>query len=623
MSDIGDEADSRTASVGQQRPRSARSSTRSSRDGDSRPAKRRRRNRSRAEDMKDIVPRGASFSATPLEVDPAEDSSSDAKSSSDFEKSEESEPENAARANPHVGSTVPAISWNQGRKSAIRTTLGKRKTIDDSAPRPPPSQPKSASEPDIIPSKNAPSSSASLPSTTATKTTKPKQFAAVNAYWKSQDESASSEHSEDEDRSESEDSSDLEEGEVNSDSDDMESDPDTPGPDNESESDSDSAGSDLDDSLLLNIGSKSDDGNEDHSDHELMANGITNGDTKNTPGSSSVPFQRSTETKEQAFQSFTEKYPVAPTVLADLAEEDLKRQVDYWYWFRKVTPADYGTLPPGCFECLKRGHMSDVCPDKECPHCGKWGEHTAFWCPVWLRCEKCRERGHCEAECTSRLRCSAEEVPCEICGGTDHVERTCLRRIQLPMYEPDTITGSNQFRISISCSHCLSNSHIIGDCPNRVQTQETAWISLRGISPSRIININTATGPEPPRPINYQEGRGRPQGRRGGLNVRSDSSSDNDVLPLRAASNRNPPRGNPPPPPRNTRGRGRAAANAPPPRGRGRGAARGAAQGFGGPGGPGGSGRGRGNGRGGRGGPPGGRGRGAPRGGPRGGRRGN
>ncbi|KAJ5640641.1 hypothetical protein N7528_000266 [Penicillium herquei] len=599
MSDTGDEADSRTASVGQQRPRSARSSTRSSRDGDSRPAKRRRRNRSRAEDMKDIVPRGASFSATPLEVDPAEDSSSDAKASSDSEKSEESEPENAAPANPHAGST---------RRN------------------PPPSQPKSASQPDINPSKNDPSSSASLPTTTtATKTTKPKQFAAVNAYWKPQDESASSEHSENEDQSESEDSSDLEEGEVNSDSDDMESDPDTPGPDDESESDSDSAGSELDDSLLLNIGSKSDDGNEDNSDHEPLANRITNGDTKSTPGIPSAHLQRSTETKEQAFRSFTEKYPVAPTVLADLTKEDLKRQVDYWYWFKKVTPAEYGTLPPGCFECLKRGHMSDVCPDKECPHCGKWGDHTALFCPVWLRCEKCRERGHAEAECTSRLRSSAQEVPCEICGGTDHVERTCLRRIQLPMYEPDTITGSNQFQISISCSHCLSNSHIIGDCPNRVQTQNTAWISLRGISPSRIININTATGPEPPRPISYQEGRGRPQGRRGGLNIRSDSSSDNDVLPLRAASNRNAPRGNPPAP-RNPRGRGRAAAHAPPPRGRGRGAARGAGQGFGGNGGPGGSGRGRGNGRGGsggRGGPPGGRGRGAPRGGSRGGRRGN
>ncbi|KAJ6014519.1 hypothetical protein N7540_009110 [Penicillium herquei] len=640
MPDTGDEADSRTASFGQQRTRSARSSTRSSRDGDSRPAKRRRRNQSRAEDIKDIVPRGASFSATPLEVDPAEDSSSDAKSSSDSEQSEESGPEKAAPANPHAGSTVPAISWNQGRKSAIRTTLGKRKTTDDPSPSlPPPSQPKSASEPEIKPSKNA-SSSSSLPSTTATTTTKPKQFAAVNAYWKPQDESASSEHSEDEeDRSKSEDSSDLEEGEVNSDSDDMNSDPNSPGHDDESDSDSDSVDSELDDSLLLNIGSKSEDGNEDNSDVRPLAdgpatnghfnghfngNGITNGDAINTTRRSSAPLQRSTETKEQAFQRFAQKYPVAPTVLADLTEEDRTRQVDYWYWFREVTPADYATLPPGCFECLKRGHLSDVCPDKDCPHCGKWGEHTALWCPVWLRCEKCRERGHSEEECTSRLRSSPGEVPCDICGGTDHVERRCLRRLQLPMYEPDTMTGSNQFRISISCSHCLSNSHILGDCPNRVQTQETAWISLRGISPSRIININTARDSEPPRPINYQEGRGRPQGRRGGINARSESSSSDGVLPLRATSNRNPPRNGNPPPPRNPRGRGRGAANPPPARGRGRGAARGAAQGFGGPGGPG---RGRGNGRGGhggRGGPPGGRGRGAPRGGPRGGgRRGN
>ncbi|KAJ5729879.1 uncharacterized protein N7483_004387 [Penicillium malachiteum] len=566
MPDTGDEADSRIASIGQQRPRSARSSTRSSRDGDSRPAKRRRRNRSRAEDMKDIVPRGASFSATPLEVDPVEGSSSDVKSSSDSEQSDKLEPEKAEPANPHAGSTVPAISWNQGRKSAIRTTLGKRKATDDAAPHlappsAPPLAPTSASQPEIKPSKNASSSSSSLPSTTATTTTKPKQFAAVNAYWKPQDESASSEHSEDEeDQSEQDDSSDLEEGEVNSDSDNMNSDPNSP--DHESESDSDSVDSDPDDSILLNIGTKSEDGNEDKSHDELTAdgptaNGIANGDTNRTPGSSSAHLQRSTETKEQAFQRFAQKYPVAPTVLADLTEEDRKRQVDFWYWFREVAPADYGTLPPGCFECLKRGHLSEVCPDKDCPHCGQWGEHTALWCPVWLRCEKCRERGHSEAECTSSLRSSAGEVPCDICGRTDHVERRCLRRIQLPMYEPDTMTGSNQFRISISCSHCLSNSHILGDCPNRVQTQETAWISLRGISPSRIINTNTERDPEPPRPVNYQEGRGRPQGRRGGFNARSDSSSSDDVLPLRAASNRNPPpRGNP-------RGRGRGAANPP------------------------------------------------------------
>lgn len=316
----GDEADSRTASVGAQRHR-VNTLTLNLHDGDSRPTKKRRRNRSRAEDdVTDFVPKGASFSANSLSVDADETSSSGSSSEASDESDGSDAPGQAVSDNPHVGSTAPAISWNQGRKNAVRTSLGKRKA-------------------DSQPDGNA-----------------AKQFKAVNgAYWRSRSASVSSAASEVAgDKGENERSG-LEEGEV----------------DSRSESDElISLNSEADDSIMLNIGSKKDSPTDDYDPESLIVNHAqTNGHTRDVPnGNVSTSLADGQigprETKEEAFQRFSRKYPTAPIALVDLDKTDFETVAKYLHWDREISEIDL-QLPVGCIECRGLGHLAAVCPTKE------------------------------------------------------------------------------------------------------------------------------------------------------------------------------------------------------------------------------------------------------------------
>lgn len=316
----GDEADSRTAAVGVQRNRGINTG-RNSQDGDSRPTKKQRRNRSRTDHIvNDFVPRGASFSATSLEVDPDETSSSGSSSHASDDSDGSDARDNPGFANPHAGSTAPAISWNQGRKNAVRTSLGKRKT----GPR------------------------AERPAA--------KQFKAVNgAYWRSRSASVSSGASEAAGMDEGEESSELEEGEVDSRSD---------------SDDSISVNSAADNSIMLNIGSKKDSTADDYDPESVIldpppTNGATNGLSSAKLSTSFLDVQPvPTETKEEAFQRFSHKYPTAPTALVDLTRTDLETVAKYLHWDRHISEIDL-QLPVGCTECQGLGHLAEVCPTKE------------------------------------------------------------------------------------------------------------------------------------------------------------------------------------------------------------------------------------------------------------------
>lgn len=327
MSDSGDEADSRTASVGIQRPRSKNSSNRGSGDSDSRPKKRQRRNRSRASDVSDTLPRGASFSANPLEVDPDETSSSGSSAGSGAESDNLDSPEKPAPVNPHAGSTAPAISWNQGRKAPVRTTLGKRKASG------------------VVQSK---------PMATGPKA---EQFSAVNAFWKSRDGSASPEPSgedtgvveDEESEDEADGSSELEEGEV----------------DSRSDSDAVSLDSEADDSILLNIGEEAEDTADEYIPEGLaVTNGQTNGHVNGVSEASVSSPPGSSESKEETFERYAKKYPTPPATLVDLEKADMDIQAQFIYWDRDVNDIDL-QLPVGCTECLQFGHQAEVCPTKE------------------------------------------------------------------------------------------------------------------------------------------------------------------------------------------------------------------------------------------------------------------
>ncbi|KAJ5935535.1 hypothetical protein N7466_005082 [Penicillium verhagenii] len=524
MADSGDEADSRTASVGIQRPRSKNSSNRGSGDNDSRPKKRQRRNRSRASDVSDTLPRGASFSSSPLEIDPDETSSSGSSAESGSNSDSDS-PEKPAPVNPHAGSTAPAISWNQGRKAPVRTTLGKRKASGEVRPKAQATKPES------------------------------EQFTTVNAFWKSRDGSASPEPTDVAGKQKVQDkldeSSDLEEGEV----------------DSRSDSDAVSLDSEADDSILLNIDPKAEGGAVEDSNQEDMAvtNGHTNGAVNGVSGGSS-------ESKEAAFELYAKKYPTTPATLVDLDKKDMEIQAQFIYWDRDINDIDL-QLPVGCTECLQYGHQAAVCPTKECVHCKAWNEHISTQCPSWRRCQRCRERGHTDKECSSPLKSSASEVPCDLCGSSEHLESSCDWQWKFPLRE----TSSTEVRVSISCANCCSGSHLIGDCPSLRRPLNTTCFTLKGIDPDIIVNLNTAPKEAPP-PINYKQGRRGRGGARGGINTRSSSPSSDDLLPRKGTKPQPISRGRGrgshirfntgPPPPRNGPGPDKSRGRPPPTRGR-------------------------------------------------------
>ncbi|KAJ5574748.1 hypothetical protein N7450_008647 [Penicillium hetheringtonii] len=522
MPDSGDEADSRTATVGAPRT-GKKAASRNAHDSDSRPTKKQRRNQPAADlAVEDFVPRGGSFSEKPLEVDPDDTSSSG--SGSDSESDSDSNP---TTVNPHAGSTAPAVSWNRGTKNAVRTTLGKRK---------PQSQ-----------SQSKPQTSPQLAQSNATSA----QFDAVNEkYWRSRSDSASSAGSDvakKDEAPENEDSS-SEEGEMDSPSD---------------SDDSESLDSEADDSIMLNIGTKHEQAADDYDPEVLeldsgLANGNTNGDThgiSNRKRSDSLldPKSSLAESKEEAFQIFSRRYPTAPVTLVDLSKSDLEKQAKFLYWDLEIHTLDL-QLPIGCVECLRQGHMAEVCPTKECENCGAWNKHSSSLCPTWRRCLRCRERGHQEEQCSSALKCPASEVPCDLCG-KPHLETQCDQRCAFPTRE--IVDASCE--VGMSCARCASGQHLIGDCPSVIYpSYSSSTFSLKDIDPTTIINLSAGpiprkmgpaakAGPPPNRPPKGPNRGGR-RGGGGGNGGKSFSSDSSDDMP----------RGGKKPPPL-SRGRGRGA----------------------------------------------------------------
>ncbi|KAJ6171276.1 hypothetical protein N7470_000343 [Penicillium chermesinum] len=325
MANTEDDADSRTALINAPRSRSYPNSARDSGDNEDRPAKRRRRNRSRANsDVTDFVPVAVRLV---LILSRSGSSSSD-ESDSDAEMGKRQ-----VVANPHAGS-APVINWNSGRKAAVRTTLGKRKT--PAGRQSGPKEPQEKERPD----KKAKQDES--------------QFKDVNTFWRAGSASASDEASDIVNGKEDSDS--RSEGEVS---------------DDESINiESDSSGSldsEEDDSMLLNIGTKDGAGSDDYDPAEMeVGNGTVNGANGQTPetASSATSNPRRSQSKEAAFQQFAKKYPTAPVTLADLDEEELQIQVQYIYWDRDSDGIDM-QLPVGCTECLQHGHLTDVCPARE------------------------------------------------------------------------------------------------------------------------------------------------------------------------------------------------------------------------------------------------------------------
>jgi protein AIR1/2 len=320
-----DENDSRTASVGVQRTRlneSTDSSRPNSTDANPNPRKRQRRNgKSAVSEVRDFVPQGATFSAAPLEVDPdsasssGSDESSSGSDSSDGDSDDKSTVSNAekhttARANPQA----PFVNWNKGSKSGIRTSLSRR--ADKTG-----------------------------------ETKQASQFKAVNdKFWRSRSASVSSDDG-GKDVAPVENEGDMEEGELDEEASAESSDMFQSG-----DSDDSSLDSEADDSILLNIGDRNDqtDGLSAEG-HRVSVNGTAAG---------TATGDRSTMSKEESHRLFSQRYSVAPTILADLDRDDMEVQARCLFYDRDINGINL-QLPISCTECLKEGHLAVVCPSKE------------------------------------------------------------------------------------------------------------------------------------------------------------------------------------------------------------------------------------------------------------------
>ncbi|KKZ62923.1 hypothetical protein EMCG_02769 [[Emmonsia] crescens] len=190
--------------------------------------------------------------------------------------------------------------------------------------------------------------------------------------------------------------------------------------------------------------------------------------------------------KAEAIRLFRAKYNSDPATLADLTRNDLEIQARYIFF--ELAPEDLDLKHPvRCIDCMKEGHLADICPSKECEHCGAWAVHESRFCPSRRRCQRCRERGHDAEACTSPLKGSVVEEPCDFCGSSDHAEGECDLIWKLPKRTPTT----GRIFISISCCHCTSNRHLIGDCPTRNFPMNSSSFSLKHYDPSMFSNLNT------------------------------------------------------------------------------------------------------------------------------------
>ncbi|KAL4920015.1 hypothetical protein BDW62DRAFT_178247 [Aspergillus aurantiobrunneus] len=580
-----DEEDSRTASLPAQRNRGNASNHSSRHTSREPPSKRPRRSRrTQNTDVQDFVPKGASFSANSLEVDPdtesssgsgSEDSSgSDSGSGSESASRSESESNNNGErgTEPKEGggkASAPAPNWNKTGKSVIRTSLrGQQNASAD----------------------------------TASQSDATKNFEAVNGkYWRSRSSSASSGRGErsTKERGKSDTGAAGQngmhvEGEVNGDQTGpaMSQSPLTGDSD-----DSGSLDSEADDSIMLNIGSRGQSRSQpdviDISDDDSDADGYNPEDLPVSQTAATVDIFDSqngvengsaTESKESALLRFAQKYPTTPSVLADLDCEDMEIQAKTVFYDRDINDINLD-LPIMCVECLREGHLAEVCPVKECVHCGAWNQHQSSLCPKWRRCQRCRERGHDQKQCPSALKSSASEIPCDFCGSSEHLEFDCDFMWKLPRQN----TPAAPVVVSISCAHCTSNRHLIGDCPSLTRPFLSSSFTVRGIDPNLITNINSVVdhrrggGPGPAAPSGGQRGmkiRGRAD-----YDTRSPSPDSDDMMSMPRGGNsrrggpggnRNANRGNinirignnarknngPPPPARDYRDR-----EDPPPRG--------------------------------------------------------
>ena len=154
-----------------------------------------------------------------------------------------------------------------------------------------------------------------------------------------------------------------------------------------------------------------------------------------------------------------------PQTLADLAPDDLKLQIRYFYVTKNPRDVDPASAVR-CLVCMQEGHMAESCGTLLCTHCGLNKDHFSNQCPDIQKCPRCREHGHKREECPYKLgRLAATELVCDLCQRKGHAEAGCelLWRTSGKPWESNVAQQS----IRRSCYECGSNRHLGNDCPTR------------------------------------------------------------------------------------------------------------------------------------------------------------
>lgn len=373
-----DDEDSRIASLGAQRNRGSASAnaSRSGSNTSSRhashepPHKRRRRGRgSQSADVQDFVPKGATFSAHSLEVDQDTESTSESgsdsgsgsgdssESSSESESESESENDIEKGVRSDVGSahvSAPAPNWNKTGRGVIRTSLRSRQNgnANTNTSTGSESQPAAAEKSELVNGTHGGSRSPSVVSGEQERKSNQEEgdtgAPAVNDIQ-------------------------MEEGEVNGE---QEGTSGSQSPASGDSDDSESLDSEADDSIMLNIGSRghgrsqndaisiSDDSEADDYDPETLPISHSVGAAGIFDNQDGTPNGSAANLKESALLRFAQKYPNAPSTLADLCQEDMELQAKIVFYDRHINDINL-QLPVVCMECLREGHLAEVCPTKE------------------------------------------------------------------------------------------------------------------------------------------------------------------------------------------------------------------------------------------------------------------
>ncbi|KEF51808.1 uncharacterized protein A1O9_12145 [Exophiala aquamarina CBS 119918] len=217
--------------------------------------------------------------------------------------------------------------------------------------------------------------------------------------------------------------------------------------------------------------------------------------------------------------------------LADLSQPELELQFRYIFSHLEREQVDLDRSAV-CLGCLQEGHTQASCPERACYHCGIVSKHPARLCPLVSRCTLCRERGHTSDHCLTGIKVTT--VPCDLCGILGHIEDSCPERFFPPFYQ----AASSPARVWVSCCHCASKSHYVGDCPELDQNFAPRW-SMKSVDYTQIINLSLESNMR--RLEREAESRGlRPKGLsikgRAGMHhagksgTVSDDSSENDFI---------------------------------------------------------------------------------------------